>query len=1619
MRHERDTMSDTGRDDAVEVSPHTSSWSFASLTAQHAIQAAAAEYSRYFLSTLTKLPGIDAQLSELDPQGYEALAERERSFIVELLSPATKRSWLEENLALVAANHAELGVPLTALHSATEFIYRALVNAFRMTTSSYEAAVLDLARSRLALFLQAGFEAESNLDYLLTNVAESIGHHAHVATTSDDLIRATLGELSRINGIVCTYVIRPDDQGTFQFQYIEGRAAADIEEQIAQGSFPPITIDPLQASGNGGAGRAWRTKEVQFSGDILHDASMTPWAQMYRSVGIRSACSIPLCGRQGDQIAILGLYSSRPDFFNHSRFSRLLDTLRYQLAPSFGELESGALLSHALRLHYQALIGRASVQFLYQPIVDLHDGHVHKLEALARLIDDDGSVVSPYHFLTALGTDDLYRLFELGINDAVDLLDTLHESGHEIGVSVNLPVQGSRDPRYQTHITMLINDGRLRPSSLTLEVTEEEELTESGSQHLSNLSTLGIRLAQDDLGSGYSSLRRLEQIGFDDVKIDQTLIRSTSDPLSTLTVMEHLSGLAHDLGISVVAEGLESEGLVEAAIILGVDFGQGYAIARPMDRNSVISWISSHQWGYHVCAPATKLGALAALHQWWRTLRHLSLVAVQSLAEHLTQELKATIAPALATTGLQYDTSTETFVRIEKAIKAHDEATLTLIINDLRSTLLSDHQCEASLAVPASEPKLQSSPAGFSQEVESALASAHDHQSRSNQEIASSTSVTPTPLGSHIHSAAHDRTDESSVARPLGAIQQLFTLYREQHALRSNGQGMQEGLDHLAASLNALEPSRSLAIFALSDPVSPKWTLICGPGLPASLYTSIAEHPELVVSLAPERLVNDDFVSLELPQRAFNSPTLRSLRSAFSGAYLTAVTTASDRVLGAVVSFGPGHHGVDQATRELLVHARSLSAPWLSKFSLVSPNGEARLTTAIEEDTQVARISFALETGQIVSFSAQTPSLYGYEAEEFARLTITDVSPALNPSTVMTFGTLFEPGQMARFSGSQRLSNGEIRNVTFLTQIIEQRGQRCVDATIYGLDRPTDSSLALLEEQVVNDGILTTTAAMILVFTPTGMVVSLNRAIEEFFGVQRSELGNVTIPLTRWLSDEDILKTRLHLKKAISGEENLPFEVTAQTTHGEHRYLEVRISVLREESGAVVALVASALDVTERHRVVEQIRHERRYFAKVVDHLETLLLIIDESGRIIQCNRRFKEMTGVGLEELQSRAYYPQDFVPPHLKGDVGRWLVRAWNGDLDRETATPILDRNAHEHVFNWHASFVNDETFGRTIVLVGIDISEQLLRERQLTEAAIVFDNVREAIVICDRVGTITDVNAGYTKMSQYSAEEAVGRFITFWTADRHGETFFNAITEEVMASGHWSGTLWQRRKDGAEIPTFCDITTVLNDEGRPERFVCLYSDATEIIATQRQLEGLAATDPLTKIPNRLQLRDRMEHAFAIARRDGTSVAVAYLDLDAFKPINDKYGHNTGDQILIEVAQRIAGSLREIDTVARIGGDEFVCILPQLSQATESHRALDRLLELLEQPLEVPGIEERFVVSASIGVVVYSGEDIEPDTVLRRADQLMYQAKRLGGGRSICGSLSILDDSNEDHEL
>lgn len=292
--------------------------------------------------------------------------------------------------------------------------------------------------------------------------------------------------------------------------------------------------------------------------------------------------------------------------------------------------------------------------------------------------------------------------------------------------------------------------------------------------------------------------------------------------------------------------------------------------------------------------------------------------------------------------------------------------------------------------------------------------------------------------------------------------------------------------------------------------------------------------------------------------------------------------------------------------------------------------------------------------------------------------------------------------------------------------------------------------------------------------------------------------------------------------------------------------------------------------------------------------------------------------------------------------------------------------------------------------------EILDRKRAEEQLRLSAAVFANNSEAIVITDEHNNIVRVNDAFSRISGFSAEEAIGQNPRLFASGSMDKAFYQQMWTSLLENNGWTGEIWNKRKNGEIFPEWMILSLVRDEAGHITNHIAIYSDITERKHEEERFQFLANHDVLTGLPNRTLLTDRLEQALAFAERNKTRVAVLFIDLDHFKNINDSLGHDVGDELLRQAALRISACFRRTDTIARLGGDEFIAVLPEIGSENEVISLSEKMLHAFAEKFMVN--EHQLSITPSIGISLFPDDALKPVTLMRNADIAMYRAKAQG---------------------
>jgi diguanylate cyclase (GGDEF)-like protein/PAS domain S-box-containing protein len=434
-------------------------------------------------------------------------------------------------------------------------------------------------------------------------------------------------------------------------------------------------------------------------------------------------------------------------------------------------------------------------------------------------------------------------------------------------------------------------------------------------------------------------------------------------------------------------------------------------------------------------------------------------------------------------------------------------------------------------------------------------------------------------------------------------------------------------------------------------------------------------------------------------------------------------------------------------------------------------------------------------------------------------------------------------------------------------------------------------------------------------------------------------------------------------------------------------------------AGEPLRLVGCLIDITRlRELEAERARNHDMRLSTILENLGTGVYIKDCDYRYIYANRVVCDALQLRLDELIG--YTDADILDAEslavVRAHDSRILENGEHLEFEEVIPTPAGDERTYLSV-----KLPLRRSDGSIDGLCGIatDITERKASEARLKLAASVFTHAQEGILITDPDNRIIEVNDTFCQLTGFARTQVLGQEVQTLIAEPQRTELLPLVCEELTYKGQWHGEVTIQRANGSVLPVMLHSSVVQGDAAQPQCYVSLFSDISALKEHQRQLERVAHYDSLTGLANRVLLADRLQHAMVQAQRRNRHLALVYLDLDGFKAVNDSHGHDVGDTLLVQISGQLRAALRQGDTLARLGGDEFVAVLSDLASPAEYELVVTRLLQAAATPVRIE--QQSFQLSASLGVTLFPLDNGDADTLLRHADQAMYQAKLAGKNR------------------
>lgn len=501
------------------------------------------------------------------------------------------------------------------------------------------------------------------------------------------------------------------------------------------------------------------------------------------------------------------------------------------------------------------------------------------------------------------------------------------------------------------------------------------------------------------------------------------------------------------------------------------------------------------------------------------------------------------------------------------------------------------------------------------------------------------------------------------------------------------------------------------------------------------------------------------------------------------------------------------------------------------------------------------------------------------------------------------------------------------------------------------------------------------------------------------WGFSPQQLLSHNLDFEHLIHPEDRLRIRAKLAQILlTLPSHFRLEYRVLTREQEVRWVEDQGRLQQDNLGRPLAYESVLGDITERKQTELALQESERLFHTLATMAPVGIFRCNARGRLTYLNDRAGSLIGLPPQQIIENHYWSAVHDDDKLR------VLRHWRRAIRHAVPAHQDFRFVHPDGRVLWVSVATEPEFDEHSQLQGFigtltNITALKENELRLSQANVVFDNSHEGIMITDAQGRILAVNPALTEDLGFPATELLGRTPTLFGVQGQGPQFFELVDQARVNQNHWRGEVWSRRKDGELRPQLLSITLIRDDQQQVIQSVCVYTDISQLKASEAKLEFLAHHDPLTGLPNRILMQDRLEQALRRAKREQACFALLMLDLDRFKNVNDSYGHPMGDALLKEIAQRLRSRLRQSDVISRQGGDEFTILLESNPSLNEVSHIAEQLIELLQQPVRLPNDQE-VVVGASIGISLFPEFGQDADELLRQADSALYRAKAEGKG-------------------
>ncbi len=640
---------------------------------------------------------------------------------------------------------------------------------------------------------------------------------------------------------------------------------------------------------------------------------------------------------------------------------------------------------------------------------------------------------------------------------------------------------------------------------------------------------------------------------------------------------------------------------------------------------------------------------------------------------------------------------------------------------------------------------------------------------------------------------------------------------------------------------------------------------------------------------------------------------------------------------------------------------------------------------------------FLVRDGLIVDCNGKALEMFCCQKDELLGLSPVDISPPRQPggrpsdSEALAILQRAMEGDAQRFEWQHRRFDGTLFDCELSVSRIDLPDGPLIQAIVHDItrrrlaQRALEESNRLLEQLFAND--FTQMAYLDRAFryirVNPAFARALDRTPDAFIG--RNFFDDCRDPVHRERFAEVVRSGRPHTERA---------RADRPAGDPDGRFWDWSLQAVRDADGSVIGLVYVRMDVTERLQTERQLREAAQELDTILHNMQDTYFRIDANGILTRVSDSVQQLLGYAPEEVVGRPVMEFYVHPEEWEALLERMAA---NGGLisNDEIALRHSDGTVVWILANVHFLHAGN---GNAAGVEGMarNITDLKRHESQVSKLSSVLEQTADIVIVTDIDGIIEYVNPSFERVTGYRFEEVVGRKPSILSSGKHKPEFYQHLWETILSGESYTNIMINRRKDGSLYYEEKTITPIRDQRGRITHFVSTAKDISERMQVQERLQHMAHHDALTDLPNRNLFLDRLQQALIRARHHKRLVAVMFMDLDRFKNINDTLGHNTGDQLLLQLSERLKHSVRDGDTIARFGGDEFAILLDDVDNENSISAVAQKLLQTLTESFHINNHE--LFVTASIGIAIFPHDGEDPDTLLRNADVAMYRAKELG---------------------